>query len=367
MLTLVAIVPAMTAIVFLKLSWRAGAVLAVVNWLIHTIATSVMSYLIAPRGISSFWVRELILAAAYWMLIALMILVFRRVTRTINWRIDIQTLRSFPWPILAIFCVSLYNVWAAQGAAVSAGPLPATRVTALLLAVIGLGLFFSSYQSQSQSQENQELKFYLQTIETLTVELRQFRHNYRNILHGMSGYIENQEWDELTAYFRDVVRETEQAELNSYALALKNVTNYALFGLLSEKLTYAKQLGVDMDLSVLGIFGHTDMSASDLCQVIGIFLDNAIEAAEGVPKGKVLVTLRYDGSYQQIAISNDCSRKPALSKANTGGYSSKGPGRGSGLYYAKRLLDKYEHVLHNTIYDDGQFRQELIIPVDLPL
>lgn len=272
--------------------------------------------------------------------------------------------RQIPWPAIATFALALGNyLLAVETESVPHGVLLVNYWLSLGLAALGVWLLFITYGSMIQTEENQQLKFYVQTIETLTLELRQFRHNYRNILHGLAGYIDNQEWTELKEYFRDVVRETEQAELNSYALALKNVTNYALFGLLSEKMQYAKELGVNMDLNVLGIFGDAEITATDLCQVMGVFLDNAIEAASQLDSGHVLITLRNDGSFQQIVVSNSCLQAPFVSRTSNGNYSTKGPGRGSGLYFAQRVLGKYQSVLHNTMYADGEFRQELIIPV----
>lgn len=364
-ITLLAVfLPAVAAMLCLKLHPRAAAMLALINWMMHLLLSIAIGYLPAPPAFRSPAIANLLLVTGHWIGVAALAFALRKIAQSSGKRIDIQALGSFPWPMAAVFSLSAYNTWAMQAAGHSSGAPDTTSLTAGALAAIGLWLFFASYRSLAQSQENQELKFYLQTIETLTLELRQFRHNYRNILHGLSGYIENQEWNELSAYFRDVVRETEQAELHSYALALKSVTNYALFGLLSEKLTRAKQMGVEVDLAVTGIIGQVEMNATDLCQVIGIFLDNAIEAAEQVSGGKVVVSMRCDASYQQVTVSNDCARTPPLSKASSGGYSGKGFGRGSGLYYAKRLLAKYEHVLHNTSYADGEFRQELIIPVN---
>lgn len=284
----------------------------------------------------------------------------RRRTRPLN----LQGLRRLPWPVLLLFLLAGGNYLAAKLVAESAPRLLA--VSALLslgLAGVGIGLFFASYRSLDQDQENAELRFYLQTIETLTLELRQFRHNYRNILHGLAGYIDHAEWDQLRQYFRDVVRSTEQAELNSYALALKNVTNYALFGLLSGKLQAARSQGVELDLNVIGVFGQTELSGTDLCQVLGAFLDNAVEAAAETTAGHVLVSLRYDGAYQQITVSNTCRQAPVMSRLNHAHYSTKGSDRGSGLFYAKRVLEKYPSVLHNTMLVDGEFRQELIIPI----
>jgi len=90
-----------------------------------------------------------------------------------------------------------------------------------------------------QYKENQQLKVALDTIQELSQELRRFKHNYLNILHGFAGYIENEQWEELKEYFEEVISESQ--EINNTIFSIQKIKSYALLGLLSTKIKLAKE------------------------------------------------------------------------------------------------------------------------------
>ena len=62
-------------------------------------------------------------------------------------------------------------------------------------------------------------------------------------------------------------------------------------------------------------------------------------------------------------IMNECERKPDLSKIFCKGYSTKGEGRGLGLYSARSLLWAHEDIAHECRVEQGMFIQRLEIPL----
>jgi two-component system sensor histidine kinase AgrC len=95
--------------------------------------------------------------------------------------------------------------------------------------------------------------------------------------------------------------------------------------------------------------------------VLGNYLDNAIEAAAGAEVKKMNISIIDDEGYLTINIENTFEAETDIKKVNNKGYSTKGTGRGYGLFICKQILSKYTNVLNNTIAVDNAFKQEIII------
>ena len=106
------------------------------------------------------------------------------------------------------------------------------------------------------------------------------------------------------------------------------------------------------------------MQNCDLVRVLGIFLDNAIEASVE-SKDKIL----YIGILAQeeeiiLRIRNSCQNVSNINSIFELGISSKSGSRGIGLYNARRIINSYENVILETTYEDNLFTQQMriIIP-----
>ena len=77
----------------------------------------------------------------------------------------------------------------------------------LLFSFLILTLIFVlvSNRLKQEQRRSQQLELYIKTIDELSEELRRFKHNYLNILHGLSGYAELEEWGQLREYIDDLV------------------------------------------------------------------------------------------------------------------------------------------------------------------
>lgn len=220
---------------------------------------------------------------------------------------------------------------------------------------------FAQQKSLLQYKENEQLKISLETIQELSQELRRFKHNYLNILHSIGGYIENREWNELEKYYNEIVAENQKIS-NNNVFAIQKIKNYALLGLLSSKIKTAKAKGINFKLDVFGEVDGLKIKTPELCEVLGIYLDNAIEAAEQAEEKEVAVVFLEEKDTVTIIIDNTYAEKPDMNKIFKG-YSTKGKDRGLGLIIARDILSRYDDVLSNTYLKDNKwFRQEMVIP-----
>lgn len=221
-----------------------------------------------------------------------------------------------------------------------------------------IAVVVSNARLSQKRAENKQLKIYIDTIDALTIELRRFKHNYLNVLHGFGGYIEAEEWESLKKYYYDVL--SVQAKDNN-TLSLHNIKEYGLLGLLSVKMKTGQELGIDVKLEAPLEIKSVPMKILDLCEVLGIYIDNAIEAVKDLAEKHVKIKFLDDEEYITISVENNFDIKPDMAKIYQNGYSTKGKNRGHGLTIARNILSRYKNVLYNTYVTDELFKQEIII------
>ena len=208
------------------------------------------------------------------------------------------------------------------------------------------------------------LQEYTNQIENMYSSLRSFKHDYSNIMLSMSGYIEANDMEGLRDYFdKEILPLSKNITKNTAHInQLINIKTTELKSIISSKLLYAIELNINVGIEVTDEVTSIPMDTLDLCRVIGIFLDNAIEATLETDRPTIRFALiNLDTEYIFI-ISNTFLEKgipyATLSKPNV---STKGVNRGIGLYNAHEIIAKYNHVFLDTEIKDKSFVQRLQI------
>lgn len=208
------------------------------------------------------------------------------------------------------------------------------------------------------------LQEYTNQIENMYSSLRSFKHDYSNIMLSMSGYIEANDMEGLRDYFdKEILPLSKNITKNTAHInQLINIKTTELKSIISSKLLYAIELNINVSIEVTDEVTSIPMDTLDLCRVIGIFLDNAIEATLETDRPTIRFALiNLDTEYIFI-ISNTFLEKgipyATLSKPNV---STKGVNRGIGLYNAHEIIAKYNHVFLDTEIKNKSFVQRLQI------
>lgn len=208
------------------------------------------------------------------------------------------------------------------------------------------------------------LQEYTNQIENMYSSLRSFKHDYSNIMLSMSGYIEANDMEGLRDYFdKEILPLSKNITKNTAHLnQLINIKTTELKSILSSKLLYAIELNIHVNIEVTDEVTSIPMDTLDLCRVIGIFLDNAIEATLETDQPAIhFALINLDTEYIFI-ISNTFLEKgipyATLSKPNV---STKGANRGIGLYNAHEIIAKYNYVFLDTEIKNKSFVQRLQI------
>ncbi|ODC71721.1 hypothetical protein BB622_08560 [Listeria monocytogenes] len=104
------------------------------------------------------------------------------------------------------------------------------------------------------------------------------------------------------------------------------------------------------------------MDSIDLCKVVGILLDNAVEAALTCENPVIRIAFVKKGDSIIIVFANSLPvNMPPIYKIFEEGFSTKGEGRGLGLASLREIMKKYSHVALDTKVTDREVIQELEI------
>jgi two-component system sensor histidine kinase AgrC len=229
-----------------------------------------------------------------------------------------------------------------------------------LYLILSLYINFTNSELALKEQQFDQQQDYISTIDSLISDFRRLKHSYANTIYSFYGYIQENDIQGLKAFYSEIVDDTKKMDSN-LLLVLQRIKVYAIFGLLWNKINEAEGKGIEVGVQVLNEVHEVGMKLSDLCEILGNYLDNAIDAAADSEDKKLNVSLIDDQGYLTISIENTFKEIVDVNEVQKKGYSTKGNGRGFGLAITNQILSRYTNVLHNIFAEEGIFTQELVI------
>lgn len=218
--------------------------------------------------------------------------------------------------------------------------------------------------AQVKIKEYKTMIDYTNQIENLYINLNQIRHDYPNIILSLHNFIVDKDLPALENYFftKILPLETELSAMDSILKVLTNIKCIELKSILYTKLITAHNKNIKVSLYAPEVINQISMETLDLVRIMGIFLDNAIEASVQAEYPFLDVSILALEKSIKISISNSCPvEKIMLETIYNFGFSSKGASRGIGLHSALTILEQYENIVSKTTSENFCFSQELTI------
>ena len=232
----------------------------------------------------------------------------------------------------------------------------------LMYSIYKITMTEQSYKHRMAQFEN--LRIYTERLEKSYGTMRKFKHDYMNILSTMTEFMKEDDMDGLKEYYGEKVLPISHAftESDTKLGTLSNLKNTALKSLLSSKFIYAMEIGIKTEIELTEPISELFIDSLDLSRIIGIFLDNAMEAVMEADKKELSFCMFYkEGDLYLIIRNTALPPSYAISELRTQGISSKGENRGIGLFNVTMILKNYENAIWNTTYEEPYFTQELIL------
>ena len=130
--------------------------------------------------------------------------------------------------------------------------------------------------------------------------------------------------------------------------------------LLSAKMIFAHESGIDVTIDIPDRVDRFRMDTVDLARLLGIFLDNAIEAALETEQPQIGLNIIQNEAGVSVIISNRFREEGvALHRVKQKGFSTKAGHQGIGLSNAQEILRSYDNVLLETTMQRGCFTQHM--------
>lgn len=223
---------------------------------------------------------------------------------------------------------------------------------------------------EAEKQKLEQQKKYIEALERNNNEIRKFKHDFNNIILGLEGYITDNEVDniKLRDYFYNNIKDfNTKIDLDNIVLShLNNIKVLSIKNLLTSKIISAQNNDFKVNICIEDEIDDFYVNEMQLSRVLGIFLDNSLEAGLELDNNRFLelLILKVNKTIA-IQITNTFKNNNLdMDKINESGYSSKGENRGIGLSSANDIISKYNMIL-NTRIEDNLFKQILTIEGEL--
>ena len=222
--------------------------------------------------------------------------------------------------------------------------------------------YLERIQTEAKQKAMQDLQDYTRNLEAMYNSLRSFKHDYVNILLSLSGYIEDGDMDRLKDFFESKIFPTknlitgEDYKLNQ----LSNISVLEIKSLLSAKMIYAHESGIDITIDIPDKVESFLIDTVDLARILGIFLDNAIEATLETEQPQIGLNIIQNKTGVSIIISNRfLDNGVMLHKLKQKDFSTKIGHQGIGLWNAQKIISSYDNVLLETTMKCDYFTQHI--------
>ncbi|WP_156323844.1 sensor histidine kinase [Bacillus sp. JCM 19034] len=211
--------------------------------------------------------------------------------------------------------------------------------------------------------EQEQLFQYMQSLEQVNKDMQRFRHDYQNILLTFEDYLEKNDIQGLRTYFHDKILQVEKKTLQNHFIInqLDRLEIIELKGLLSTKVLMAEEKGIAVNIEIPETIENIEMDIIDLTRIVGILMDNAIEATTDLQEGELNVALlkQEDDSVLVIIENHFKKQQVQIDQLFIEGFSTKGAERGFGLATVRSIINQYPNITMNTRVENMFFINEI--------
>ena len=213
------------------------------------------------------------------------------------------------------------------------------------------------------TQKLESAEEYNKTLHILHDSVRGFKHDFDNIVTTIGGYIKTNDMDGLEKYYSQLEEDCQKVN-NLYILNPDIINNPGIYNLLTTKYNEADEKNIKINLTFLLDLNNLHMKIYEFARILGILLDNAIDAASESDSKIINIVFRNESKNNRniILVENTYKDKNVdLTEIFNKGVSSKENHTGLGLWEIREILKKNNNVNLHTTKNENYFSQQLEI------
>lgn len=242
-----------------------------------------------------------------------------------------------------------------------------------LISIIGIIAYFStsiyavinSSKLEIAARDLEGAKLRIHSLKVLHDTVRTFKHDFDNIVNGIGGYISTNNMEGLKKYYDQLLQDCRKTN-NMYTLSPEVINHPAIYNLLATKYYVADELNAQINLEIFLDLNEIEqhMKIYEFTRILGILLDNAIEAASECEEKLINVTFRKEEKQHRllVIIENTYKNKDVdLDKIFDKGETSKKNNTGLGLWKIREILKRNNNLNLFTNKTEELFKQQFEI------
>ena len=202
----------------------------------------------------------------------------------------------------------------------------------------------------------------LEEYEAIINDYRVINHESKNQLTYIKGMTTNKKVNE---YIDEILNNRFKKNDSIFNKSLLIPTG-GLRGLIYSKMLVMKKMEIDYYLHVDKKINNKlihNISVSDMidvCQIIGVYLDNAMEEVKKSKDGKIYINI-YENNGINIEVNNSIIDNLDINKIDKTGYTTKGKGHGYGLTLVNEILKSNKNIVNSRSIYNNILIQKIII------
>lgn len=220
---------------------------------------------------------------------------------------------------------------------------------------------FDSINSKYQTSINS-----LKEYETMIDKFRVNNHENKNELMTIRNMIKNK--DKNTIEYIDKLVDNKIKDNEKIIYQTSKIPEGGLRATIYSKLCVMDKykikykLDISKDVRTVDLINLDDELVLNICKILGVFMDNAIEAVKSLRKKEVNIELYVIDNKMFIDITNNFKGNIDLSKIGHEKHTTKGEEHGYGLLLVNKIINENSKYLENEKSINGNyFTQSLIV------
>ena len=242
-----------------------------------------------------------------------------------------------------------------------------TYLLVIFTLVVILGyLFKEKMNNENMFKRYDDLLTVMKNYESDIEDHRTSNHETRNELLAIRSKVSDLGDETLCEYIDSILGDKKNINSAKYS-RFKYLPTNGLKGFLYYKFSEAEEKGLDVKLNIAKQVENSflkDLNTKDfkdLTRILGVYLDNAIEASILSEKKQLGIEIYKVKNDIEIIISNTYSNKVDKDKIGNERYSTKGLTRGHGLLLVKRILKNNNRLTSEAKITDTIYSQTIKI------
>ena len=253
---------------------------------------------------------------------------------------------------LFIYCLSA-RIFLTSGEDIKANTIMNITILGVALLVSNTYIYLYLFKTLNQMKKTEIKKSFDPLISELMLKLKSNENDYNKHLKEIYN-IANSEED------KEIANEKVKVYIKNVAVDDKNfvklleIKNTIIKAVLYNKMQRAQKLGISYEYTVESDFRYIPVDDSELTVILSNVINNAIEATSLIKKKEMKINIYENDRKYIIEIANRIEgvKNKDLKQMFKYGYSTKGEGRGYGLYNVKNIVDKNRGRISTNIKND---------------